>query len=33
MPMLVIQGELQNLRLPTFAAEQVAGWIVIHPEE
>jgi hypothetical protein len=32
-PLLVIQGELQDLRLPPFGADYVAGWIVIHPSE
>jgi DNA-binding LacI/PurR family transcriptional regulator len=30
-PLLVIQGGLQDLQLPTFGAKHVAGWIVIHP--
>jgi DNA-binding LacI/PurR family transcriptional regulator len=33
MPLLVIQSGLQDLRLPTFGAEHVAGWIVLHPLE
>jgi signal transduction histidine kinase/DNA-binding LacI/PurR family transcriptional regulator/DNA-binding NarL/FixJ family response regulator len=32
-PIMVIQGKLQDLRLPPFGAAHVAGWIVIHPEE
>jgi signal transduction histidine kinase/DNA-binding LacI/PurR family transcriptional regulator/CheY-like chemotaxis protein len=32
-PLLVIQGGLDNLRLPAFGAEYVAGWIIIHPME
>ena len=32
-PLLVIQGELRDLRLPPFGADYVAGWIVIHPYE
>src|SRR5512138_2577444 len=30
-PLLVIQSELRDLRLPAPGAEHVAGWIVIHP--
>jgi DNA-binding LacI/PurR family transcriptional regulator len=32
-PLLVIQGESQDLRLPPFGAEHVVGWIVISPLE
>ena len=28
--LLVIQEGLQNLRIPAFGAEHVAGWMVIH---
>ena len=31
MPLLVIQGGLDDLRIPAFGAEYVAGWIVLHP--
>jgi DNA-binding LacI/PurR family transcriptional regulator/anti-anti-sigma regulatory factor len=30
-PLMVIQQALGELPLPTFGADQVAGWIVIHP--
>src|SRR6266496_1889366 len=30
-PLLIIQGGLQDLRIPAFGADHVAGWIVIHP--
>jgi signal transduction histidine kinase/DNA-binding LacI/PurR family transcriptional regulator/CheY-like chemotaxis protein len=29
-PLLVIQGGLQDLRFPVFGARHVAGWMVIH---
>ncbi|HEU5103802.1 MAG TPA: substrate-binding domain-containing protein, partial [Roseiflexaceae bacterium] len=32
-PLLIIQGPLEELDLPIFGAEQVAGWVVIHPME
>src|SRR5436190_18899974 len=32
-PLLVIQGRLGDQQLPTFGADHVAGWIVIHPLE
>jgi signal transduction histidine kinase/DNA-binding LacI/PurR family transcriptional regulator/DNA-binding NarL/FixJ family response regulator len=32
-PLLVIQSELDDLWLPSFGAEHVAGWIVIHPRK
>jgi hypothetical protein len=28
--LLVIQDELRELRIPSFGAEHVTGWIVIH---
>jgi signal transduction histidine kinase/DNA-binding LacI/PurR family transcriptional regulator/ActR/RegA family two-component response regulator len=31
MPIIVIEGRLQDLGLPPFSADHVAGWIVIHP--
>jgi signal transduction histidine kinase/DNA-binding LacI/PurR family transcriptional regulator/ActR/RegA family two-component response regulator len=30
-PLLVIQAGLEDLRLPAFGAEYVAGWMIIHP--
>jgi hypothetical protein len=30
-PLLVIQGGLDDLQIPAFGADYVAGWIVIHP--
>src|SRR3954462_2595061 len=32
-PLLIIQSGLKDIRLPTFGAEYVAGWIVLHPVE
>jgi signal transduction histidine kinase/DNA-binding LacI/PurR family transcriptional regulator/CheY-like chemotaxis protein len=32
-PLLIIQSRLKDVRLPTFGAEYVAGWIVLHPVE
>src|SRR5215212_6527161 len=32
-PLIVIQQALGELPLPTFGADDVAGWIVIHPIE
>jgi DNA-binding LacI/PurR family transcriptional regulator len=32
-PLLIIQSGLKDIRLPTFGAEYVAGWIVLHPME
>jgi signal transduction histidine kinase/DNA-binding LacI/PurR family transcriptional regulator/ActR/RegA family two-component response regulator len=32
-PLLVIQSGLDDLRIPVFGADYVAGWIVIHPGE
>jgi signal transduction histidine kinase/DNA-binding LacI/PurR family transcriptional regulator/FixJ family two-component response regulator len=31
-PLLIIQSRLDDLRLPAFGAEHVAGWIILHPE-
>jgi DNA-binding LacI/PurR family transcriptional regulator len=30
-PLLVIQGGLEDLQLPPFGTDHVAGWMVIHP--
>jgi signal transduction histidine kinase/DNA-binding LacI/PurR family transcriptional regulator/DNA-binding NarL/FixJ family response regulator len=30
-PLLVVQREIRGVQLPTFGAEHVAGWIVLHP--
>jgi DNA-binding LacI/PurR family transcriptional regulator len=32
-PLLIIQSGLKDIRLPTFGAAHVAGWIVLHPLE
>ena len=32
-PLIVIQQALGDQQLPTFGADHVAGWIVIHPYE
>jgi CheY-like chemotaxis protein len=32
-PLLVIQNDLRELRMPPFGAEYVAAWIVIHPAQ
>ena len=32
-PLIVIQQALGDQQLPTFGADYVAGWIVIHPNE
>jgi DNA-binding LacI/PurR family transcriptional regulator len=32
-PLLIIQSELKDIRMPTFGAEYVAGWIALHPSQ
>jgi DNA-binding LacI/PurR family transcriptional regulator/anti-anti-sigma regulatory factor len=32
-PLTIIQGPFQNYRIPALGAEQIAGWIVIHPPD
>jgi DNA-binding LacI/PurR family transcriptional regulator len=32
-PLMIIQGRFQDARIPAFGADQIAGWIVIHPDE
>jgi signal transduction histidine kinase/DNA-binding LacI/PurR family transcriptional regulator/CheY-like chemotaxis protein len=32
-PLLIIQNELRELRLPALGADHVAGWIALHPTD
>ncbi len=32
-PLIVVQGALSDHPIPAFGADQVAGWIVLHPPE